>query len=96
MTVRYFICITNSILTPMRTDRLWIREQGNIGQVIYCLTKAVKADPDDVDAKWDRASLFAEHNDYQKAAEAFEQLLLQRPSDVEVGKMVAKVCSFWW
>ncbi|BBN06711.1 general transcription factor 3C polypeptide 3 (transcription factor C subunit 4) [Marchantia polymorpha subsp. ruderalis] len=69
----------------------WSMEQGNIGQVIYCLTKAVKADPDDVDAKWDRASLFAEHNDYQKAAEAFEQLLLQRPSDVEVGKMVAKM-----
>ncbi|KAL3694342.1 hypothetical protein R1sor_007993 [Riccia sorocarpa] len=69
----------------------WSMEQGNVGQVIYCLTKAVKADPDDVDAKWDRASLFAEHHEYQKAAEAFEQILVQRPSDVEVCKMVARM-----
>jgi general transcription factor 3C polypeptide 3 (transcription factor C subunit 4) len=68
-----------------------IREQGNVGQVIYCLTKAIKADPEDVDAKWDRASLFAGRNEYAKAAESFEQILLQRPSDVEVCKMVSKM-----
>ncbi|CAM6088014.1 unnamed protein product [Calypogeia fissa] len=69
----------------------WSMEQGNVGQVIYCLTKAIKADPEDVDAKWDRASLYAERNEYGKAAEAFEQILQQRSSDVEVCKMVAKM-----
>ncbi|KAJ7521433.1 hypothetical protein O6H91_19G054300 [Diphasiastrum complanatum] len=69
----------------------WSMEQGNLGQVIYCLTKAVKADPEDVDTKWDRASLFAELQDYQKAADAFEQILVLRPSDVEVCRMVAKM-----
>ena len=70
------------------------RELGNTGQVIYCLTKAMKADPLDVDAKWDCASLYAELNDIQKAIECLEQLLAVRPSDVEVCKMVAKVYNF--
>ncbi len=72
----------------------WSREQGNSGQVIYCLNKAMKADPTDVDAKWDCASLYAEMNDFQRATECFEQILALRPSDVEVCKMVAKVYDF--
>lgn len=59
--------------------------------MIYCLGKAMKADPMDVDPKWDYASLYAEMNDFQKATECFEQLLSVRPSDLEVCKMVAKV-----
>jgi general transcription factor 3C polypeptide 3 (transcription factor C subunit 4) len=62
--------------------------------VIYCLNKAMKADPTDVDAKWDCASLYAEMNDFQRATECFEQILALRPSDVEVCKMVAKVYDF--
>ncbi|KAH8961754.1 hypothetical protein BDL97_05G064600 [Sphagnum fallax] len=69
----------------------WSMEQGNSGQVIYCLNKAMKADPTDVDAKWDCASLYAEMNDFQRATECFEQILALRPSDVEVCKMVAKM-----
>ncbi|EFJ04351.1 hypothetical protein SELMODRAFT_432497 [Selaginella moellendorffii] len=69
----------------------WSTELGNTGQVIHCLTKAIRADPDDIDAKWDRASLYAEILDFQKAADAFEQMLVLRSSDVEVCKMVAKM-----
>ena len=67
------------------------RELGNPGQVIYCLLKAMRADPTDVDAKWDCASLYAELNDFPKAIDCLEQLLAVRPGDVEICKMVAKV-----
>lgn len=67
------------------------REQGNTGQLIYCLTKAMKADPDDMAIKWDRASLYVDLNDYHRAAEAFDQIAAYRPSDVEAWKMAAKV-----
>lgn len=69
----------------------WSMEQGNTGQVIYCLTKAMKADPEDARVKWDRASLFVELKDYQKAAEAFDQIVASRPFDVEARKMAAKM-----
>lgn len=51
----------------------------------------MRADPTDVDAKWDCASLYAELNDFPKAIDCLEQLLAVRPGDVEVCKMVAKV-----
>lgn len=70
---------------------LFSRELGNSGQVIYCLQKAMRADPTDVDAKWDCASLYAELNDFPKAIDCLEQLLAVRPGDVEICKMVAKV-----
>jgi hypothetical protein len=59
---------------------LFSRELGNPGQVIYCLQKAMRADPTDVDAKWDCASLYAELNDFPKAIDC-----------LELCKMVAKV-----
>lgn len=51
----------------------------------------MRADPTDVDAKWDCASLYAELNDFPKAIDCLEQLLAVRPGDVEICKMVAKV-----
>lgn len=51
----------------------------------------MRADPTDVDAKWDCASLYAELNDFPKAIDCLEQLLALRPGDVEICKMVAKV-----
>ncbi|GLJ14841.1 hypothetical protein SUGI_0241430 [Cryptomeria japonica] len=83
-------------LTP-KDSLLWKRlasysmEQGNTGQLIYCLTKAMKADPDDMAIKWDRASLYVDLNDYHRAAEAFDQIAAYRPSDVEAWKMAAKM-----
>ncbi|KAH9314690.1 hypothetical protein KI387_023317, partial [Taxus chinensis] len=69
----------------------WSMEQGNAGQLIYCLTKAMKADPEDMAIKWDRASLYVDLNDYHRAAEAFDQIAAYRPSDVEAWKMAAKM-----
>lgn len=69
----------------------WSMELGNPGQVIYCLQKAMRADPTDVDARWDCASLYAELNEFPKAIDCLEQLLALRPGDVEICKMVAKM-----
>lgn len=51
----------------------------------------MRADPTDVDARWDCASLYAELNEFPKAIDCLEQLLALRPGDVEICKMVAKV-----
>eukprot|EP00252_Welwitschia_mirabilis_P015952 TRINITY_DN35372_c0_g1_i1.p1 TRINITY_DN35372_c0_g1~~TRINITY_DN35372_c0_g1_i1.p1 ORF type:complete len:936 (-),score=195.07 TRINITY_DN35372_c0_g1_i1:201-3008(-) len=83
-------------LTPKDAE-LWKRlatlslEEGNTAQGIYCLTRAIRADPENVIIQWDRASLYVELKDYQKAAEAFDQILRLRPLDVEAHKMAAKM-----
>ncbi|CAN6445505.1 unnamed protein product [Victoria cruziana] len=73
----------------------WSMELGNMGQVIYCLSKAIAADPEDMGLRFKRASLFIERGDYQKAAESFDQILRMHPADVEACKMCAEMyCRF--
>ncbi|KAF3777926.1 General transcription factor 3C polypeptide 3, partial [Nymphaea thermarum] len=73
----------------------WSMELGNMGQVIYCLSRAIAADPEDMGLKFKRASLYIERGDYQKAAESFDQILRMHPADVEACKMCAKMyCTF--
>ncbi|XP_031489895.1 uncharacterized protein LOC116257371 isoform X2 [Nymphaea colorata] len=73
----------------------WSMELGNMGQVIYCLSKAIAADPEDMGLKFKRASLYIERGDYQKASESFDQILRMHPADVEACKMCAKMyCTF--
>jgi len=83
-------------LTP-KDLALWKRlaklssEQGNARQAIYCLSKVVRMDHDDMDARWDRAVLYAEINEPRKAAEAFEAIAAVRPGDADVVKMQARM-----
>lgn len=83
-------------LTPKDVS-LWKRlasmsvEDGSTTQAVYCLRKAMKADPEDVHVKWELGALFVELKDFAKAAETYEGILLAHPSDVEVCKMVAKM-----
>ncbi|KAG9455032.1 hypothetical protein H6P81_007936 [Aristolochia fimbriata] len=58
-------------------------EQGNTGQVMYCLSKAITADPQDVNLRVDRALLYIKLGDYHKAAESYEQILGLNPEDIE-------------
>ncbi|XP_074333804.1 uncharacterized protein LOC141671450 isoform X1 [Apium graveolens] len=58
-------------------------EEGNNEQAMYCLSKAITADPQDISLKFDRASLYVDLGDYQKAAESYEQISRFPPELVE-------------
>ncbi|XP_059631065.1 uncharacterized protein LOC132273957 isoform X2 [Cornus florida] len=64
----------------------WSIEQGNTGQARYCLSKAITADPEDVSLKFNRASLYVELGDNQKAAESYEQISRLCPENIEALK----------
>eukprot|EP00803_Ostreobium_quekettii_P007609 evm.model.scf_98.11 EVM.evm.TU.scf_98.11 scf_98:86739-94967(-) len=66
-------------------------EVGFLRQAIYCLTRVIKRDSDDLDAQWDRALLYAEVKELGRATEAFEHVAQMRPGDAEVPKMLAKL-----
>lgn len=46
----------------------------NCRQAIYCLNKVISRDKRDLDARWDRAVLFAEVNETSKAISQFQQV----------------------
>eukprot|EP00850_Spirogloea_muscicola_P009520 SM000053S17477 [mRNA] locus=s53:596285:603110:+ [translate_table: standard] len=69
----------------------WSMEEGNASQAIYCLKKVIRFDPEDMDARWDRALLYAELLDFERAARSFEQIQSLRPGDCEVVKMLARM-----
>lgn len=60
-------------------------------QTRYCLSKAITADPEDVSLRYQRASIYIELGDYQKAAESYEQIARRCPNDVEVLKKAVQV-----
>jgi hypothetical protein len=54
----------------------------------------IRFEPQDVDARWDRAVLMAEVGDVRNACREFEKLHAERPGDVEVTKMLARVRAY--
>ena len=76
------------------------RKQGDIGQAGYCISKAIKADPEDISLRRSQAMFYAESQNFQKAAEAYEQVYQLCREDVDALKAAAKVshllifCSF--
>ncbi|XP_077231618.1 tetratricopeptide repeat (TPR)-containing protein [Tasmannia lanceolata] len=73
----------------------WSIEQGNTGQVMYCLSKAITADPKDISLRLDRASLYIELGSYHKAQESYDQILGLFPANVEARMMAAKMYQKW-
>ncbi|XP_076887573.1 uncharacterized protein LOC143537758 [Bidens hawaiensis] len=69
----------------------WSIEQGNRGQARYCLDRAIKADPEDMGLRYQRASLFLELGEHQKAAEQYDQIWHLRPMNLEALKTAAKL-----
>lgn len=69
----------------------WSIEQKNVGQVRYCLSKAITADPKDVGLRFDHALLYVELGEYQKAAESYAQIVAIYPVNIEARKMAAKM-----
>ncbi|PON55885.1 N-terminal acetyltransferase A, auxiliary subunit [Trema orientale] len=66
-------------------------EKGYIDQANYCLSKAIKADPKDIQLRLHRASLYLERRDYKKAAESYDQIHQLSPENVEALKTGAKL-----
>ncbi|EXC33654.1 General transcription factor 3C polypeptide 3 [Morus notabilis] len=69
----------------------WSTEKGDIAQANYCLTKAITADPNDIQLRLLRASLYLELRDAQKAAESYDQIYQLCPENVEALKTGAKL-----
>lgn len=71
-------------------------ERGDIDQATYCLSKAITADPKDVQLRLQRASLYLELRDVQKAAESYHQIHQLSPENVEALKRGAKVSPLYF
>ncbi|KAJ6827778.1 general transcription factor 3C polypeptide 3 [Iris pallida] len=69
----------------------WSIEEKNTGQLRYCLSKAISADPEDVRLRFDLALLHFELGEYQKAALVYNQIVGLYPKNIEARKMAAKM-----
>ncbi|XP_038879313.1 general transcription factor 3C polypeptide 3 [Benincasa hispida] len=69
----------------------WSIDRGDIDQASYCLSKAIKAEPDDIDLLFHRASLYLERGDCEKAAETYDQIHQQCLGNVEALMTGAKL-----
>ena len=85
----------SGLLTP-KDSSPWIKlfawsiEKGDIGQANYCISKAIKADPEDISLRTHRAMLYAVTQQYQKAAAAYEQVYQLCSENVDALKAAAK------
>ena len=73
----------------------WSIEQGDTGQARYCLFKAITADPEDINLRFHRASLYVELGDYLKAADSYEQISQLCPDNVKVLQTAAQLYKMW-
>lgn len=87
-------------LTP-RDSGLWKHlatlstELGFLRQAVYCLTKVLAYDRDDLDATWDRAVLYAELGELRRALKQFERVGRARPGTQYVDACVCvRACAF--
>uniref|UniRef100_A0A0A0LGB1 General transcription factor 3C polypeptide 3 n=1 Tax=Cucumis sativus TaxID=3659 RepID=A0A0A0LGB1_CUCSA len=69
----------------------WSIDRGDIDQASYCLSKAIKAEPDDINLLFHRASLYLERGDCEKAAETYDQIHQQCLGNVEALMTGAKL-----
>ncbi|XP_073159361.1 uncharacterized protein [Henckelia pumila] len=69
----------------------WSIELGDKKQANYCLGKAIAADPEDIDLQFQRASLFVELGEHQKAADSYEQISHLYPDNIEVLRIATQL-----
>ncbi|EFN59685.1 hypothetical protein CHLNCDRAFT_133218 [Chlorella variabilis] len=83
-------------LTP-KDISLWRRlaqlsaDQGLVRQAIYCYTQVLRRDREDLDARYDRAMLYADMGENRKAIEGLEQVKAARPDHSEAPKALARL-----
>ena len=66
-------------------------ELGFFRQAIYCLSRVLRSAKKDVDARWDRAVLYAETGETRRAIKEFGAISTMRVGDPEVPKMLARL-----
>ncbi|CAA3015048.1 general transcription factor 3C polypeptide 3 isoform X1 [Olea europaea subsp. europaea] len=69
----------------------WSIELDNKRQANYCLSKAITADPEDINLQFHRASIYVELGEYHKAAESYEQISRLCPDNIEVLKTATQL-----
>lgn len=67
------------------------REEGDLNQAVGFLSKAITADPKDIQLRFLFASLYLEHGNYQIAARTYYQIHQISPENVEALKIAAQV-----
>eukprot|EP01120_Amphizonella_sp_Union-15-10_P012769 TRINITY_DN5763_c0_g1_i6.p1 TRINITY_DN5763_c0_g1~~TRINITY_DN5763_c0_g1_i6.p1 ORF type:complete len:795 (-),score=154.08 TRINITY_DN5763_c0_g1_i6:183-2567(-) len=83
-------------LTP-KNAQLWTRiaeisrSVGDKRRAIYCYTKAIRLDPLDVDALWDRTLLYQELEQTSKAIEGYLDILSIKPGDIQAANELTKI-----
>ncbi|RIA81283.1 hypothetical protein C1645_790738 [Glomus cerebriforme] len=83
-------------LTP-HDGALWKRlgllskNHNAIHQAIYCFSKAIRCDHNDVDAIWDRSILYSEIGELKKALDGFNGLLEKIPYDMNVLREITRI-----
>ncbi|CAG8578363.1 6219_t:CDS:10, partial [Funneliformis mosseae] len=83
-------------LTP-HDGALWKRlgllskNHNAVHQAIYCFSKAIRCDHNDVDAIWDRSILYSEIREFKKAIDGFNGLLEKIPYDMNVLREITRI-----
>ncbi|KAI8973026.1 hypothetical protein BDB01DRAFT_808440 [Pilobolus umbonatus] len=66
-------------------------ENEAVNQAIYCLSRALMIEPNDVDMLWDRSFLFKKINKVDEAREGFEKILKLMPHHFKVINELAQI-----
>ncbi|KAI9094911.1 hypothetical protein DFS34DRAFT_627662 [Phlyctochytrium arcticum] len=83
-------------LSPKDGD-LWRRlgvmskKFGHNEQALYCLTNAIRVDPSDIDALWDRSVIYLDRRMMQKAIDDLKAILRIVPHNMPVVKQLCKI-----
>ncbi|KAI5808754.1 hypothetical protein DFH27DRAFT_589841 [Peziza echinospora] len=71
--------------------RMSIELDGPNETAVYCYNRALRASPDDISIMYEKAILFKQLGQLNKAAEGFAQLVKALPNDMSVLKEIAQV-----
>ena len=67
------------------------REQGLLQQAIYCINRALRLAPGDVNAQYTRAQVLVDLGQLKKGSEAYRSILKMRPHDAAVAAEMARL-----
>ncbi|KYQ89004.1 transcription factor IIIC-gamma subunit [Tieghemostelium lacteum] len=67
------------------------RDLQEFDQSLYCYSKAIKNDPDDLDSIWERSKVYLTQGSYMKAISDLKLLESKRPNDPQVIQEMARI-----
>ncbi|TQD90331.1 hypothetical protein C1H46_024098 [Malus baccata] len=84
VSIAAFLAPRDPALWELLFDRF--NKRGNSHDAIYCLSRAISADLENMNLKFDRALLYVKLGDYQEAAASYEQIVQACTDNVEALK----------